>query len=104
MTLNELRYVVAVARERHFRRAAERCFVSQPALSAAIGKLDTALAAVYRVTKEVEEQIIRAGKPELAGTGTDSESFNHDDDTTVPWQHSIRLSLRLTRKLNLTRK
>jgi len=43
MTLNELRYVVAVARERHFRRAAERCFVSQPALSAAIGKLEDEL-------------------------------------------------------------
>ncbi len=43
MTLNELRYIVAVARERHFRRAAERCFVSQPALSAAVAKLEEEL-------------------------------------------------------------
>ncbi len=33
MTLTELRYIVAVARERHFGRAAEACFVSQPTLN-----------------------------------------------------------------------
>jgi len=43
MTLTELRYVVAVARERHFRRAADACFVSQPTLSVAIKKLEDEL-------------------------------------------------------------
>jgi len=40
MTLSELRFVVAVAKERNFRRAAEKCYVSQPALSLAIKKLE----------------------------------------------------------------
>jgi len=43
MTLTELRYVVAVARERHFGRAAEACFVSQPTLSVAVKKLEVEL-------------------------------------------------------------
>jgi LysR family hydrogen peroxide-inducible transcriptional activator len=40
MTLTELRYIVALARERHFGRAAKACFVSQPTLSVAVRKLE----------------------------------------------------------------
>ena len=43
MTLTELKYIVAVARERHFGRAAEASFVSQPTLSIAIRKLEDEL-------------------------------------------------------------
>ncbi len=43
MTLSELRYIVAVARERHFGHAAESCFVSQPTLSVAVKKLEEEL-------------------------------------------------------------
>ena len=43
MTLTELQYIVAVAQERHFGRAAERAFVTQPALSLAIKKLEEEL-------------------------------------------------------------
>ncbi|MGE4338359.1 MAG: LysR substrate-binding domain-containing protein [Pigmentiphaga sp.] len=46
MTLTELKYIVAVARERHFGRAAESCFVSQPTLSVAIRKLEEELGVV----------------------------------------------------------
>ena len=43
MTLTELRYVVAVAEARHFGKAAERCFVSQPSLSASVKNLEEEL-------------------------------------------------------------
>ena len=43
MTLTELRYIVALARERHFGHAADACFVSQPTLSVAIKKLEDEL-------------------------------------------------------------
>ncbi|MET0089400.1 MAG: LysR substrate-binding domain-containing protein [Candidatus Thiodiazotropha sp.] len=43
MTLNELRYIVAVAQKRHFGHAAEACFVSQPTLSVAVKKLEEEL-------------------------------------------------------------
>jgi LysR family transcriptional regulator, hydrogen peroxide-inducible genes activator len=43
MTLTELKYVVAVAEAKHFGRAAERSFVSQPSLSAAVKNLEDEL-------------------------------------------------------------
>ncbi len=43
MTLTELRYIVALAHERSFSRAAERCSVSQPTLSVAIARLEDEL-------------------------------------------------------------
>ena len=91
MTLTELRYIVAVARERHFGRAAEACFVSQPTLSVAIKKLEEELdlkiferganeisvtplgEAIVRQAQQVIEQaaaikeIAKRGKDPLAG-------------------------------------
>ncbi len=43
MTLTELKYIVALAREKHFGHAAEACFVSQPTLSVSIKKLEEEL-------------------------------------------------------------
>jgi LysR family hydrogen peroxide-inducible transcriptional activator len=43
MTLTELRYIVALAQEKNFSRAAERCSVSQPTLSVAIARLEDEL-------------------------------------------------------------
>lgn len=91
MTLTELRYIVAVAQDRHFGRASERCCVTQPALSLAIQKLEDELgAAIFerhaqrialtavgarivpqaqRVLEEAEQiKVIAAqGKDQLAG-------------------------------------
>ena len=55
MTLTELRYIVAVARERHFGRAASACFVSQSTLSIGVRKLEDELGVSLfeRARKEV---------------------------------------------------
>jgi LysR family hydrogen peroxide-inducible transcriptional activator len=43
LKLKDLRYLVAVADERHFGRAAAKCFVSQPTLSSQLRKLEESL-------------------------------------------------------------
>ena len=58
MTLNELRYIVAVAQEKSFGRAAQRCFISQPALSVAIQKLE----------EELQTRLFERGKSEITVT------------------------------------
>ena len=45
MVLRQLEYLVALAREKHFGRAADACHVSQPTLSAAIRLLEDDLGA-----------------------------------------------------------
>lgn len=52
MTLTELRYIVTLAQEQHFGRAADRCYVSQPTLSIAVKKLEEELGvALFERTK-----------------------------------------------------
>ena len=46
MTLTELRYIVSLARERHFGRAADKCHVSQPTLSVALKKVEGRIGAL----------------------------------------------------------
>ncbi|MDR2365911.1 MAG: LysR family transcriptional regulator, partial [Zoogloeaceae bacterium] len=91
MTLNELRYIVALAREKHFGRAAERCHVSQPSLSVAVKKFEDRLGVLLfertpseirltlaggRICEQAEkvlreaayiEELARIGKDPLAG-------------------------------------
>lgn len=43
MKLRDLEYLIAVAEERHFHKAAARCFVSQPTLSGQLKKLEEEL-------------------------------------------------------------
>src|SRR5581483_11873801 len=69
MTLTELRYLVNLDKERHFSRAAERSFVSQPTLSVALKKLGVTL--FERIRGEarptpVGERIIAQAKRVLA--------------------------------------
>jgi LysR family hydrogen peroxide-inducible transcriptional activator len=62
MTLTELRYIVAVARERHFGRAAAACFVSQPTLSVAIKKLEDELGMVLFERGKTDVRITPLGE------------------------------------------
>lgn len=62
MTLTELKYIVAVARERHFGRAAESCFVSQPTLSVAIKKLEDELGLMVFERRSNEVTLTPAGE------------------------------------------
>jgi LysR family transcriptional regulator, hydrogen peroxide-inducible genes activator len=73
MTLTDLRYIIALSHERHFGRAAERCFVSQPTLSVAVKKLEDELgiALFERSAGEVHitplgEQVIAQAERALA--------------------------------------
>jgi LysR family hydrogen peroxide-inducible transcriptional activator len=63
MPLTELRYIVAVAREHHFGRAAEACFVSQPTLSVSIKKLE----------EELDVKIFERGANEVTVTPLGAE-------------------------------
>ena len=62
MTLTELRYITAVARERHFGRAAETCFVSQPTLSVAVRKLEDELGVLLFERNASEVSVTPAGE------------------------------------------
>ncbi|MGH3761684.1 LysR family transcriptional regulator [Actinophytocola sp.] len=71
MLLRQLEYLSALAREGHFRRAAEACHVSQPALSAAIRKLET----------ELDIQIVQRGQR--------FEGFTPEGKQVLLWAHRI---------------
>lgn len=87
MTLTDLRYLVALARERHFGRAAERCHVSQPTLSVAIKKVEEELGVQLfersatevkitsvgrRIVQQAEKVLVEAALlPEIAAAGKD---------------------------------
>ena len=62
MTLSEFRYIVAVAKELHFGRAAERCFVSQPTLSVAVKKLEEELGVILFERHQHEVAITPIGQ------------------------------------------
>ncbi len=67
-TLRQLQYVVAVADARSFRRAAELCFVSQPALSSQVAEVESALG-VKLFERDRRRVLVTAAGKELAERG-----------------------------------
>ena len=62
MTLTDLKYIVALARERHFGRAAEHCHVSQPTLSVAIKKVEEQLGVLLFERGTSDVKVTELGK------------------------------------------
>jgi len=87
MTLTDLKYIVALSRERHFGRAAEQCHVSQPTLSVAIKKVEEQLGVLLfergtsdvkvtelgqRVVEQAQRVLVEAAQiKEIAQAGKD---------------------------------
>ncbi|MFJ9582339.1 LysR family transcriptional regulator [Streptomyces acidicola] len=71
MLLRQLEYLVALARERHFARAAAACYVSQPSLSAAIRRLE----------HELDVPIVRRGRR--------YEGLTPEGEVVLAWAHRI---------------
>lgn len=71
MLLRQLEYLVALARERHFARAAAACYVSQPSLSAGIRKLE----------QELDVPIVRRGQR--------FQGLTPEGDRVLLWAHRI---------------
>ena len=97
MNLRDLRYFIALAETRHFGRAAETCFVSQPTLSTQLKKLEEELGVTLfeRAPRNIlltpaGEQILRHAKLALSHVSTMQEIAKHTKD---PESASIRLGI-----------
>ncbi|MFO7857472.1 MAG: LysR substrate-binding domain-containing protein [Ectothiorhodospiraceae bacterium] len=77
MNLRDLRYLIAVADHRHFGRAAEACFVSQPTLSAQLKKLEAFLG-VQLVERSSKQVLLTPIGHEVAQRARDILSLSDD--------------------------
>jgi len=100
MTLTELRYIVALAQQRHFGRAAEATFVSQPTLSVAVKKLEEELGVTlfergpHEVTlTSIGAQIVEQAQRALEQVAAIVEIAKHGKDPLVG---TLRLGLNYT--------
>jgi len=97
MKLRDLEYLVAVDEERHFHKAAERCFVSQPTLSGQLKKLEDALGVqlVERTNRHVAMTDVGLAVSQQARRVLAEVKTIHDIVQTYedPMQGELRLGL-----------
>jgi LysR family hydrogen peroxide-inducible transcriptional activator len=100
MNLRDLRYLVAVAEHRHFGKAAEACFVSQPTLSTQVKKLEKELGVelIERNPRQIMltaagEQVVKRARIILGETENIRRIAQQSSD---PESGSIRMGLFLT--------
>ena len=92
MNLRDLEYLVALEEEKHFRKAAERCFVSQPTLS---GQLRKSLSDNPKTLRLVQltESNIRKLEPELTRLKPGMPDYQQIMMTLAPLQEPLSYSL-----------
>lgn len=97
MNLQDLRYLVAIAEHRHFGRAAEACFITQPTLSAQLRKLETELGVTlversprHVMLTETGERIVERARTMLREEAAITEIARHAQD---PEAGTLRIGL-----------
>ncbi len=95
MTLTELKYIIAVARERHFGRAAETCFVSQPSLSVAIKKLEEELGVTIFERRTSDIAMTPVGEQIVAQAQKVIEDTDHIVELALQGKDALAGGLRL---------
>lgn len=95
MTLNELRYIVAVSQDRNFRRAAERVFISQPALSLAIQKLEEELGVAIFERSKIEVSVTPIGELIVAQAQRTLEEASRIKEIASQGKDQLRGPIRL---------
>ncbi len=95
MTLTELRYIVAVAREHHFGKAAAACHVSQPTLSIAIKKLEAELGVTLFERRKSEVTVTPVGERIVAQAQRVLEEVEQIRQLASAGKHQLDAPLRL---------
>ncbi|MDR0702922.1 MAG: hydrogen peroxide-inducible genes activator [Azoarcus sp.] len=95
MTLTYLRYLVALAHERHFGRAAERCHVSQPTLSVAIKKVEEELGIPLFERGAIELKITETGRRIVAQAEKVLREANHIEEIAAAGKDPLAGPLRV---------
>ena len=95
MTLTELRYLLAVDKLRHFGRAAESCFVSQPSLSVAIRKLEEELGVAIFERRSTEISVTPVGARIIEQARRVLDEAHRIYDVAVSAQDPLSIPVRL---------